>query len=249
MSPSHTVAFIGNECELRDALRVRLECDGITFDAFATPATCVDTLREKERGVVVLQLAGYRAVEDVQWVRALTKAPVIALTDATVDGVDALEAGADDYVRLPCTPREIAARARSVLRRRSWDTGHAETLQFGDLAISAPAHEVRLSGRVIPVPRREFELLRHLAASPGRVFSRLELLESVWGASPDWLGPATVTEHVRRLRMRLHDAKCERPLIHTVRGAGYRFQPPERGEARTVLNDEARRSDRREAVG
>jgi DNA-binding response OmpR family regulator len=99
-------------------------------------------------------------------------------------------------------------------------------MRFGNLTISRDAREVRIDDRVVPMPRREYDLLVHLAREPRRVFSREELLEAVWDASVEWLGRSTVTEHVRRLRLRLSAAHGDGAWIQTVRAAGYRFDPP-----------------------
>jgi DNA-binding response OmpR family regulator len=103
-------------------------------------------------------------------------------------------------------------------------------LRYGDLEIDLVAHEVRMRGQALPMPAREFDLLAFLASSPRRVFTRRELLGTVWRASEEWLGTRTVTEHVRRLRTRLRDASGV-GWVSTVRGVGYRFDPTGSGDA------------------
>jgi two-component system response regulator ResD len=172
--------------------------------------------------VVVLELAGYTGTDRLIHLREVTDVPVIALLDRIVDCVDALELGADDYLEKPLAPRELIAKIRSALRRRQRPTVPG-LLIFDDLQIDRRAHEVRLDGRRIRVPVREFELLCFLARAPGQAFRRDELLREVWQASPDFLGLDTVTEHVRRLRHRIEADPARPRRIQTVRGYGYRF--------------------------
>ena len=174
--------------------------------------------------VVVLELAGYTGTERLTQVRAVTDAPVIALLDRIVDCVDALEQGADDYLEKPLAPRELVAKIRSALRRtrRSSRSGRFEV---GDLVVDLGAREVLVEGHTIAMPARELDLLAHLAGSPGRTFSRTALLQEVWHASDGWLGPATVTEHVRRVRRRIERDPTRPRRLVTVRGSGYRLAP------------------------
>ena len=152
--------------------------------------------------------------------------PVILLTARTEepDRVLGLELGADDYVVKPFSPRELAARVRSVLRRAQ-PREASPNLDFEDLQIDGVTREVRLHGEVVPTTPKEFDLLAFMAASPRKVFSRSQLLEEVWDSSSDYQDPSTVTVHVRRLRQKL-EADSENPRwLHTVWGVGYRFEP------------------------
>ncbi len=133
-----------------------------------------------------------------------------------------LELGADDYVPKPFSPRELSARVRSVLRR-SGPKEDSEVLTFGDLVIDNRTRQVTVSDEPVELTRREHELLAFLAASPGQVFSRAQLLEQVWDSSADWQDPATVTVHVRRLRQKLGAESRDPQWIQTVWGVGYRF--------------------------
>jgi DNA-binding response OmpR family regulator len=154
--------------------------------------------------------------------RKVSKVPVIALLDRIVDCVDALEQGADDYLEKPLAPRELVAKVCSALRRVQQGVSPG-VLTFDDLMIDRAGHEVRLSGRVVQMPLREFDLLDFLARTPGQAFSRAVLLEEVWHASEAWLGTDTVTEHVRRLRKRIEADPTRPRRVLTVRGVGYRF--------------------------
>jgi two-component system phosphate regulon response regulator PhoB len=155
--------------------------------------------------------------------------PVIVLTGRRheSDRVAGLELGADDYVVKPFSARELAARIRSVLRRSDHGErgGNAGVIQHDGLRIDRSSREVTLDGEAIELTKREFDLLAFLAANPRRVFSRDELLGEVWGSSQDWQTPATVTEHVRRVRLKLDGDTAQSRWIHNVRGVGYRFEP------------------------
>ncbi len=147
--------------------------------------------------------------------------PVIMLTarDEEVDRVLGLELGADDYVTKPFSPRELVARVHAVLRRSTQAPGpQRRTLQAGDVEVDTARHEVRRAGTPVALTAREFDLLAHLAANPGLVLTRRQLLDEVWGAG--WVGDErTVDVHVRQLRKKLGDGL---PLA-TVRNVGYRL--------------------------
>jgi DNA-binding response OmpR family regulator len=153
--------------------------------------------------------------------------PVILLTARVeeADRVLGLELGADDYVVKPFSPRELVARVRSVLRRAQTMDDNVAPLRHGDMTISIPERQVTVGSRSIALTAREFDLLAFLASSPRQVFSRRQLLESVWDSAPEYQDPATVTVHVRRLRNKL-EVDPENPRwITTVWGVGYRFEP------------------------
>ncbi|MDQ3459203.1 MAG: response regulator transcription factor [Deinococcota bacterium] len=163
----------------------------------------------------------------VDWLRRLRregryhKLPVLMLTARAteMDKVQGLESGADDYLVKPFSAAELVARLRALLRRAGADT----QLELGDLRIDVAQGLVTLAGRRLQLTRREFELIAYLAAHPGRVFSRSELLDRVWGE--DFLGTErTVDQHVAQLRALLGGSRIE-----TVRGRGYRIPPAREG--------------------
>lgn len=155
---------------------------------------------------------------------AASNVPVIILSGRTseADRVLGLELGAEDYVVKPFSIREVAARLRRVLRT-SRAAGH--TIDLGDLVVDLRARQVERKGHPVGLTRREFDLLAHLASHPRRVFTREELLQAVWRSSGEWQTPATVTEHVRRLRAKLEDDPARPRHLVTVSGVGYRFDP------------------------
>ena len=156
--------------------------------------------------------------------------PVILLTAHAdeSDRVLGLELGADDYITKPFSPRELAARVRTVLRRSQpvavEDSAKTESLRFDGLRIDTRAREVFVDERLVALTAKEFDLLAFLAQTPRQVFSRAQLLQHVWDSSADYQDPATVTVHVRRLRHKI-EANPEQPRwITTVWGVGYRFE-------------------------
>jgi len=142
------------------------------------------------------------------------------------DRVAGLELGADDYVVKPFSPRELAARVNGVLRRTS---GRVEappvSLSFEGLHIEPLSREVKMGDKIVEMTPKEFDVLQFLASSPRQVFSRAQLLESVWQSSPEWQDPATVTVHVWRIRNKIESDPENPRWITTVWGVGYRFEP------------------------
>jgi DNA-binding response OmpR family regulator len=208
-------------------VRDGLEREGFEVHDVADGASALAVLEEQPASLVILDvnLPARGGFEVLSAIRAESRVPVILLTGRVdeIDRVLGLELGADDYVMKPFSPRELAARVRAVLRRSATDPDLP--LVFGDLAIDPGARQVKLRGEVVDLTAREFDLLLFLARSPHRVFSHGELLEQVWHSTSDWQDPATVTEHIRRVRAKI-EVDRERPRwIRTVRAAGYAFEP------------------------
>jgi DNA-binding response OmpR family regulator len=151
--------------------------------------------------------------------------PVIIVTGRgeEADRVVGLELGADDYLVKPYSQRELVARIRAVLRRVGAEAPAATVIYLGGLMIDTGARVIRASGAPISLTPREYTLLEFLATTPGRVYSRDQLLAHVWDSSGDWQARATVDEHVYRLRRKLNAAGVSSPRITTVRGFGYRL--------------------------
>ena len=224
------VLVVDDEPMVREVVARYLEQDGLTVHELGDGDLAIDWLRVHRPSLVVLDvmLPGADGLSILRAIREHGDVPVILLTARAeeVDRVVGLELGADDYVVKPFSPRELAVRVRNLLRRASASTpANGAPLHFGELTIDAGTREVSLSDRTVALTPKEFDLLHHLARAPRQVFNRRQLLEHVWGSSPDYQDPATVTVHVGRLRQKL-EADPEHPrLIVTAWGVGYRFEP------------------------
>jgi DNA-binding response OmpR family regulator len=184
------------------------------------------TIERADPDLVVLDvmLPGTDGLELCRWIRARSDLPVIMLTarGEEADRIVGLELGADDYVTKPFSPRELAARVRSVLRRSAPAGKTVERLAFGDVELERATREARKRGLEVRLTAKEFDLLWFLASHPRRVFSRDQLMASVWGYTAA-LDTGTVTVHVRRLREKVEDDPSEPRYLETVWGVGYRL--------------------------
>ena len=176
--------------------------------------------------ILDVMLPGTDGFELCRWVRSHSNLPVILLTarGEETDRIVGLELGADDYVTKPFSPRELAARVRTVLRRAAPGASASEWLSFHELELDAQTREVYRRGRLLSLTAREFDLLWFLASHPRQVFSRDLLMERVWGYEAA-LDTGTVTVHVRRLREKIEDEPSRPRFLQTVWGVGYRFAP------------------------
>ena len=187
-------------------------------------------------------LPGLDGIEVCGRLKASWAMPVIMLTalNEEEDRIDGLEAGADDYLAKPFSPRELVLRVQSVLRRNVPAPASAGTTELGPFSLDIAAHEVRMSGVPLVLTMREFDLLAHLIGRPHLALSREDLLKSVWGW--DFGDLSTVTVHVRRLREKIEADPTRPRLLNTVWGVGYRFDPtPLAGTTPPGQDAEARR--------
>jgi two-component system response regulator ResD len=224
------VLVVDDEEIVRAVLTRYLEREGFLVDVAADGEAAVDLVERSRPDIVVLDLMLPRldGLEVFRRIRNDRNIPILMLTAKSeeVDRIVGLELGADDYVTKPFSPREVVARIRAVLRRgeRSWDESDGGSIVAGPLEIDTGRREVRHGGTLVPLTRKEFDLLELLASHPGRTFRRSELLEQVWDDT--WQGDSsTVTVHVRRLRAKIEaDPSAPHHLV-TVWGVGYRFEP------------------------
>src|SRR5256714_4223910 len=222
------VLVVDDEPIVREVVVKYLENEG--FDTLeAEDGLEAQRLLEREvPSAIVLDVMMPRVdgLELCRWIRARSDVPVIMLTalGEEADRIVGLELGADDYVTKPFSPRELAVRVKAVLRRATVGAPKAERLEIGELAIDSGTREVRKAGEPLRLTAMEFDLLWFLASHPRRVFSRAQLMESVWGYQASF-DTGTVTVHVRRLREKIEDDPSAPRHLQTVWGVGYRFQP------------------------
>ncbi len=227
MSTSQTVLVVEDEPMVREVLAQYLTHDGFTVVEAADGDEAVAKLDECAPDLVLLDLMlpKRHGLEVLRHARSTSDVPVILLTALgdEKDRVAGLELGADDYVVKPFSPREVAARVKSVLRRSSGPAVPAIS-SFGEVTVDVGRRQVVRNDAEVELTRLEFDLLAFLLTNPNRVVSREELLQSVWDSSAEWQDPATVTVHVRRLRQKLEHDPSEPDHILTVYGVGYRFE-------------------------
>ena len=186
--------------------------------------------------ILDLMLPGMDGLEVCRRIRTQTNyTPVLMLTarSSEVDRVLGLEVGADDYLVKPCSLRELVARVKAVLRRvdaLGRRRSPSETLRFGTLEIDPPRHAVRVEDQPVQLTAREFELLLQFAHHPGRVYSRAELLDRVWGYG-EGVYEHTVNSHINRLRAKIETDPAKPRYVLTVWGVGYRFFDPRQDDA------------------
>src|SRR5262245_4562611 len=228
------VLVVEDEQDVTELLRYNLTKEGYEVTAAPNGADAVKLARDLLPDVILLdimvpQLNGWEVCRRLKNDAETQAIPIIMVTGRVEEGDKVLgfELGADDYVTKPFSPRELIARVRVAARRgKTASTGDRKPrLSIGDLEIDRERFEVRMSGKLVELTRKEFELLATLVATPGRVFGREELLDLVWGRE-GFVEPRTVDVHLARLRAKFTGARITPPAIETVRGVGYRFREP-----------------------
>jgi DNA-binding response OmpR family regulator len=223
-----TVLVVDDEPIVREVVVRYLRREGFrTLEAGDGDAAREILERETPSLVVLdLMLPGTDGLTLCRWIRQRSNLPVIMLTalGEESDRIVGLELGADDYVTKPFSPRELAVRVKAVLRRAGAATAGSEVTRFGDVELDAAGRFASRAGEPLTLTAKEFDLLWFLATNPGRVFSRGQLMASVWGYEAA-LDTGTVTVHVRRLREKIEDDPSRPRHLETVWGVGYRFTP------------------------
>jgi DNA-binding response OmpR family regulator len=221
-----TVLVVDDEPIVREVVVGYLQREGFRTLEAADGHRARELLEEDPPDLVVLDLMlpGVDGLELCRWIRGRSSLPVIMLTARgdEADRIVGLELGADDYVTKPFSPRELAARVRTVLRRATPPSAEDARLSFDGLEIDASTREVTKAGAPVRLTAREFDLLWFLASHPRRVFSRSQLMDRVWGYEAA-LDTGTVTVHMRRLREKIEDEPSRPRFLETVWGVGYRF--------------------------
>ncbi len=225
-----TLLIIEDEPELVNVLRSYLEKAGYSVLSASRGDTGLKTWELKKPDLVILDLSlpGMDGLDVAREIRrqgdAESSTPIIMLT-ARVEEADrlvGLELGADDYITKPFSPREVVARVRAVLRRAGSAAGSPQVIHAADLLIDQDAHSISRNGVSIDLTPTEFSLLAAMAAQPGRVFSRLQLLEAAQGSAYEGY-ERTIDAHIKNLRAKLEPAPKDLHYIETVFGVGYRF--------------------------
>ena len=222
------VLVVEDEESFSDALSYMLRKEG--FDAVVAN-NGPEALAEFDRGgadvvLLDLMLPGLPGTEVCRQLRSRSSVPIIMLTakDAEVDKVVGLELGADDYVTKPYSARELVARIRAVLRRRGDVEAPVESaLEAGPVRMDVERHVVSVDGEPVALPLKEFDLLELLLRNAGRVLTRVQLIDRVWGS--DYVGDTkTLDVHVKRLRAKIEPDPANPKHLVTVRGLGYKFE-------------------------
>ena len=228
----HKILVIEDDRILREALRYNLVAAGYEVVVASDGGEGLVSARQSSPDVVVLDLM-LPSLSGMEVCKALRRdgsiLPIIMLTarDSEIDRIGGLESGADDYVTKPFSMRELIARVTAQIRRMQMiksisQNATDEILDLGELVINRASRNVTLNGKSVYLRPREFDLLTHMAANPGRVYTRDQLLHDVWGF--EYIGDTrTVDVHVRWLRLKIEEDPARPKILGTVRGVGYRI--------------------------
>lgn len=224
-----TILIVEDEAALSEPLDYLLQREGYETVVVADGAAALEAFDESSPDLVLLDLMlpGLSGTEVCRRIRARSQVPIIMLTakDAEIDIVVGLELGADDYVTKPYSSRELLARIKAVLRRRvDDDEPDPAIVEAGPVRMDVDRHAVFVRGKETAMPLKEFELLELLLRNAGRVLTRGQLIDRVWGA--DYYGDTkTLDVHIKRVRAKVEEVPSEPKHLVTVRGLGYRFEP------------------------
>ena len=220
---------VEDEESIVDAVSYMLRKEGFEVAVATTGPGALEEMERSGADLVLLDLMlpGLPGTEVCRQIRQKSNVPVIMLTakDSEVDKVVGLELGADDYVTKPFSSRELVARIRAVLRRQGEpETLTVSTVEAGPVRLDAERHVVTVNGGPVQLPLKEFELLEFLLRNSGRVLTRMQLIDRIWGS--DYVGDTkTLDVHVKRLRAKIEPDPASPRHIVTVRGLGYKFEP------------------------
>ncbi|MDD5399258.1 MAG: response regulator transcription factor [Dehalococcoidia bacterium] len=224
------ILVVDDESKVCDLVKAYLEKDGYEVTLSGNGKDAVEKARVLKPDLIVLDLnlPGMDGIEVFRTVRTFSDIPVIMLTarDDEVDKIVGLQIGADDYVTKPFSPRELSARVAAVLRRYTEGTRPAGRLVSGDLLVDFERHEVKYKNEVVGLTAAEFKLLAVMARNPGRVFTRLQLMDSAFGETYEGYD-RTIDAHIKNMRQKLikMGGDADNPVI-TVRGVGYKLEQP-----------------------
>lgn len=225
------ILLVEDQESLSEPLAILLERDGYTITIAADGHEALAEFAKGATDLVLLDLMlpGIPGMDVCREIRKTSAVPIIMLTakDTEVDIVVGLELGADDYVTKPYRSSELLARIKAVLRRKAVeaDTHEADTLAVGNISMDVERHRVTVGGTPVPMPLKEFDLLEYFLRNPGRVLTRGQLIDRVWGS--DYFGDTkTLDVHIKRVRAKIEADPKEPVILTTVRGLGYRLENP-----------------------
>lgn len=229
MSPSENILVVEDERQIREAVAMALECEGfqVCQAGSASHATLQAASQKHQLVILDLGLPDRDGVDFIRDYRAWSSTPILILSARSEEGskVDALDAGADDYLTKPFGIAELLARVRALLRRRQLNTAEPQaTLLFGNYTIDCVNRVVTRQGEAIHLSQIEYRLLAFLAANPGRVLTHRHLLAQVWGGQAVE-NPQYLRVYVGHLRQKIEESPAQPCHILTEIGVGYRFQP------------------------
>ncbi len=224
------ILLVEDEAQTRGVVEAYLEREGYWVTAVGDGGEALEAFSKRAYDAIVLDLnlPGLPGEDVCRRIRDASDVPIIMLTakGSEEERVAGLDLGADDYLVKPFSPRELVARVRALLRRAKAETEPQRSrAEFGDLAIDLAGHRVTLGGAEVDLTASEYKLLTTLSRYPGRVYSRMELVEKVLGYDFEGYERA-IDSHVKNLRAKLDDDPKDPRFIHTVFGVGYRFDPP-----------------------
>ena len=228
-----TILIVEDEESLADPLAFLLGKEGFDVILAGDGTSALDEFEHNDIDIVLLDLMlpGMSGTDVAKQLRSTSNVPIIMVTarDSEIDKVVGLELGADDYVTKPYSSRELIARIRAVLRRGGNSetteeaTPEAQILEGGNVRMDVERHTVTVNGEPVPMPLKEFDLLEYLLRNTGRVLTRGQLIDRIWGA--DYVGDTkTLDVHVKRLRSKIEEEPSRPCHLVTVRGLGYKFE-------------------------
>ena len=225
------ILIVEDEISFSEAISFLLGKEGFETDVAENGRVALELFKKSTYDLVLLDLMipEVSGIDVCRAIRTTSQVPIIMLTakDSEVDKVVGLELGADDYVTKPYSSRELVARIKAVLRRgtpESVDANSDSTIQVaGRIRMDVDRHQVTVNEILINLPLKEFELLEFLMRNEGRVLTRGQLIDRVWGG--DYYGDTkTLDVHIKRLRSKIEEDPADPKLIHTIRGLGYKFE-------------------------
>jgi two-component system, OmpR family, response regulator RegX3 len=224
------VLIVEDEISFSDALAYLLKKESYEVEVAVNGAEAIERFKSFNPDLILLDLMipEVSGTEVCRVIRSTSQVPIIMLTakDSEIDKVVGLELGADDYVTKPYSSRELLARMKAVMRRNSGDSAALEEgalLTAGSVRMDLDKHQVTVNSVAVTFPLKEFELLEFLMRNSGRVLTRSQLIDRVWGN--DYFGDTkTLDVHIKRLRAKIEEDPANPKIIHTIRGLGYKLE-------------------------